>query len=65
MFIHSYGLNPCKCGSTKKPRLDSDDMLPCWQVDCDDCGQSQHGINWSMGGAVEKWNAENPIKDEK
>lgn len=25
MFIHSEVLNPCKCGSRKKPDLDSDD----------------------------------------
>lgn len=48
MFHHSENLNPCKCGSTKTPTLDSDDMFPCWAVDCYDCGQSQHGKNWDL-----------------
>jgi len=61
MFRHSEKLNPCKCGSKKFPDLDSDDMIPCWSVDCHDCGQSQHDNNWTFKGAIEKWNKENPI----
>jgi hypothetical protein len=62
MLIHSEKLNPCKCGSNKIPDLDSDDMVPCWAVQCYDCGQFQHGDNWTMNGAVKKWNKENPLK---
>lgn len=61
MLHHSEKLNPCRCGSHKTPDLDSDDMFPCLAINCYDCGQSQHGINWSMKGAVEKWNEENPL----
>lgn len=61
MLIHSEKLNPCKCGSKKTPDLDSDDMVPCWAVQCYDCGQSQHGSNWTMHEAVDKWNKENPV----
>lgn len=59
MLVHSEKLNPCKCGSTKKPDLDSDDMVPCWAVDCYDCKQSRHGKNWSMREAVNEWNKHN------
>ena len=62
MFHHSYKLNPCKCGSAKQPDLDSDDMVPCWGVRCGDCSQFQHGEDWKIEQAVEKWNEENPIK---
>lgn len=62
MLIHNEKLNPCKCGSDKNPDLDSDDMVPCWAVQCYDCGQSQHGKYWDMKGAVNKWNEENPIQ---
>jgi len=61
MLIHSQKLNPCKCGSEKTPDLDSDDMVPCWAVQCHDCGQFQNGINWTFGEAVDKWNKENPL----
>lgn len=63
MFIHSEKLNPCRCGSKVKPDLDSDDMVPTWQVQCFSCGQSQHndGWNWTMEGAIAKWNKENPL----
>jgi hypothetical protein len=61
MFIHEQNLNDCKCGSKKTPDLDSDDMVPCWAVRCFDCNQMQHGENWTIGEAVEKWNKENPI----
>lgn len=60
-LIHSEKLNPCKCGSEKQPDLDSDDMVPCWGVQCHDCGQFQHDKNWTMNGAVKKWNEQNPI----
>lgn len=63
MFIHHEKLNPCKCGSKKKPDLDSDDMVPCWGVTCFDCGQFAHARDWSMRGAVEAWNKANPIKE--
>lgn len=65
MFIHTEKLNPCKCGSKRKPTLDSDDMIPCWTVQCYKCGQSQHDSNWSMHGAVSAWNIANPIKTEQ
>ncbi len=66
MLVHSEKLNPCKCGSSKQPDLDSDDMIPCWAVNCYDCGQMQHGKNWAMQEAIDKWNKENPLgKDEK
>ena len=64
MLVHSHTLNPCKCGSTRKPNLDSDDMIPCWGVECFDCGQFQHTADWSIDGAVSKWNRENPLKTE-
>lgn len=60
MFIHSEHLNPCKCGSKKKLILDSDDMLPCWAVECLDCKQFEYG-NWSFNGAIKAWNNANPI----
>ena len=62
MLIHSYTLNPCKCGSKKKPDLDSDDMIPSWAVTCYDCKQFQHGPKWKASEAVAKWNLENPLK---
>lgn len=69
MLVHSTKINPCKCGSQKKPNLDSDDMVPTWGVQCYDCGQFQHDKNWTAGGAVEVWNKNNPliskIRDEK
>lgn len=64
MLIHSETLNPCKCGSKKKPDLDSDDMVPCWAVQCLDCGQLRHDKNWSMHGAVKIWNENNPTNVE-
>jgi hypothetical protein len=63
MFIHSQKLNPCKCGSKKTPDLDSDDMVPCWAVQCYDCKQFVHSGDWSLGGAVRKWNQENIVKE--
>lgn len=65
MLIHSEKLNPCKCGSKKKPDLDSDDMVPSWIAQCYDCGQKQYGKNWTFGEAVYKWNKENPVTDQK
>jgi hypothetical protein len=62
MFVHTLKINPCKCGSKKTPDLDSADMVPCWGINCYDCGQFQHGPNWKMNEAVNKWNEENPIK---
>lgn len=44
--------------------MDSDDMVPCWAVQCYDCGQFQHDNNWTFSGAVKKWNNENPLKTE-
>jgi hypothetical protein len=64
MLIHNETLNPCKCGSKKKPDLDSDDMVPCWAVQCYDCKQFVHSQDWSMRGAVRKWNEENPITNQ-
>ena len=61
MLIHSETLNPCKCGSSKKPNLDSDDMVPCWGVSCYDCKQFQHGKYWDEKGAVDEWNKQNPL----
>jgi hypothetical protein len=61
MLVHSEKLNPCKCGSKKKPDLDSDDMVPCWAVRCYDCRQLVHDKDWTMSGAVEAWNNANPI----
>ncbi len=60
MLIHNYKLNPCKCGSTTMPNLDSDDMIPSWGVRCNDCNQFQHGDWSSAGSAVGVWNRENP-----
>ena len=54
-------INPCKCGSKKKPDFDSDDMIPCWAVQCYDCRQFAHGSNWTMEGALKAWNNANPI----
>jgi len=69
MFIHSEKLNPCKCGSKNTPVLDSDDtvldnddMASCWMVECYECGQIQYSDHWTLEGAVNKWNKENPIK---
>lgn len=59
MFIHSEILNQCKCGSEKRPDLDSDDMVPCWIVQCYDCGQKCHDDRFSYEGAIKKWNDEN------
>lgn len=64
-FIHSHKLNPCKCGSEKIPDLDSDDMFPCWMVHCYDCGQSQNGSQWTLKGAVDTWNKENPLIEKQ
>ena len=63
-LIHSQKLNPCKCGSKKTPDLDSDDFIPTWAVQCFDCGQFQHSAGWTFGGAVDKWNEENPITEK-
>jgi len=63
MLIHSEKLNPCRCGSTKTPDLDSDDMYPSWGVCCYDCGQFQHSRDWTMRGAVDRWNEENKPKN--
>lgn len=60
-YVHSNGLNACKCGSAKKPDIDSDDMVPCWGVTCYDCGQFQHGKNWDAAGAIKAWNEANPL----
>jgi hypothetical protein len=64
MLVHSEVINPCKCGTKQKPNLDSDDMVPCWAVQCYKCGQFQNASNWSMQGAVNTWNKANPIKKE-
>ena len=61
-LVHSEKINPCKCGSKKKPDLDSDDMVPSWMVQCYDCGEKAYDKNWTMQGAVKKWNEQNPIK---
>jgi len=63
MFHHSEKLNPCKCGSKKRPDLDSDDLVPCWSVFCHDCKKNIHDQNYTMGGAIKKWNEENPLRD--
>lgn len=63
MFVHSEILNQCKCGSKKIPDLDSDDMFPCWIVQCYDCGQKCHDNRFSLDGAVKKWNEENNTKN--
>jgi hypothetical protein len=57
-------VNPCKCGSKRKPHLDSDDMIPCWAVECFDCKQFQHAESWSMNGAIYVWNENNPKTPE-
>jgi hypothetical protein len=64
-FIHNYELNPCKCGTKQKPDLDSDDMFPCWMVQCFKCNQKCHSDDdqWTLPKAVNKWNKENPIKN--
>jgi len=62
MLVHSEKLNPCKCGSKNTPDLDSDDMVASWGVKCYDCGQFQSAYDWSMQGAVNTWNRENPVK---
>ena len=66
MLVHSekIKINPCKCGSKKKPDIDSDDMVPCWAVQCYDCRQFVHDSNWTMSGAIREWNKANPIKSE-
>ena len=63
--MYSYKLNPCGCGSTQTPDLDSDDMVPSWGVRCPDCSQFQHGRDWGIEQAVEKWNQENPLLSEE
>lgn len=61
-LVHSEKINPCKCGSKKEPNFDSDDMVPCWAVQCYDCGQFVHDSHhWSASGAVSEWNKANPI----
>lgn len=61
MFVHDYKLNPCKCGFSNKPTLDSDVMIPCWAVECTACHQFQHDENWTLNGAIKVWNDANPI----
>lgn len=64
--MSDYELNPCKCGSKKNPHLDSDDMVPTWAVTCYDCGQYQHGENWTLRGAITTWNKENiPLAESR
>jgi hypothetical protein len=60
-------INSCRCGSKKTPIADSDDMIPCWIIECLDCNQKQHSenSNWSFYNALVKWNKENPIVVEK
>lgn len=65
MLHHSEKFNPCKCGSKETPNLDSDDMVPCWAVNCYHCGQFQNDKNWTFSGAVQTWNKENPLKINK
>lgn len=60
-LIHSMQINPCKCGTDKVPNFDSDDMVPCWAVQCYVCKQFVHDTHWTMKGTVNKWNNENPI----
>ena len=55
-------INPCSCGSKKKPDFDSDDMIPSWAIQCFDCKQFIHNSNWSSYGLIEKWNKLNPFK---
>ena len=62
MYQHSQKINSCKCGSKVTPKLDSDDMVPCWTIKCADCKQMQHDSNWTLAGAVNKWNEHNPNK---
>lgn len=63
MFTDLNKINPCKCGTTKKPDCDSDDMVPCWAVQCYDCKQFRHGKNWTISEAITEWNKNNPIKE--
>ena len=60
-LIHSMQINPCKCGTDKDPNFDSDDMVPCWAVQCYVCKQFVNDDDWTMKGTVNKWNNENPI----
>lgn len=60
-LIHSQQLNPCTCGSKELPVLDSDDMVPSWNVACHDCGKYHHDEKWTFVGAVREWNKNNPI----
>ena len=60
-LIHSMQINPCKCGTDKDPNFDSDDMVPCWAVQCYVCKQFVHDAHWTMEWAVNEWNKENPI----
>jgi hypothetical protein len=48
-------INPCKCGSKKKPDL------YCWTVQCYDCKQFVFDSKWTMEGALREWNNLNPI----
>ncbi len=63
--IEKYIPNPCRCGSDKTPIADSDDMVPCWTIECPDCNQSQYseGERWTLIGALNKWNKENPKQE--
>lgn len=56
-------LNPCKCGATTPPTINSDDMVLCWLVECKNCKQKQHSetSEWTYWNAINKWNKENPI----
>lgn len=60
-------INKCNCGSTNKPQADSDDMVPCWIIECPDCGQKRHSPNgnWSYNNALREWNKHNPITPDE
>jgi hypothetical protein len=58
-------INPCKCGSKKKPDLDRLAVWTCWAVQCYDCKQFVHDSNWTMTGALKAWNNANPIKTKQ
>ena len=62
MFVHNEVINPCVCGSSKTPDLDSDDMVPTWGVKCHECKQFHHDRDWSYDGAILEWNKHNQIK---
>lgn len=64
MSLEKKELNPCKCGSEKYPNIDSDDMFPCWMVNCEECKQIAHSDTreWTYCGAVNAWNSANPLK---